>query len=46
MYKRQAKGSAREIMREGLLAEVYQTDLMIRYVPDARRHVCMTARFF
>lgn len=43
---RLAKGSAREIMREGLLAEVYQTDLMIRYVPDARRHVCMTARFF
>ena len=43
---RLAKGSAREIMHEGLLAEVYQTDLMIRYVPDARRHVCMTARFF
>lgn len=39
------KGSVDEIMREDLLGRVYEADMIIRYVEDARRRVCMTAHF-
>ena len=39
------KGSVDEIMQEELLGRVYEADMIIRYVEDARRRVCMTAHF-
>lgn len=39
------KGTVDEIMREDVLEEVYQSDLMIRYLEDAGRRVCVTPRF-
>lgn len=39
------KGTVDEIMQEEALRRVYEADMIIRYVPDARRRVCMTARF-
>lgn len=39
------KGSVDEIMQEDLLGRVYEADMIIRYVQNARRRVCMTARF-
>lgn len=42
---RLAKGTVDEIMQEEALRSVYEADMIIRYVPDARRRVCMTARF-
>lgn len=40
-----AKGSVDEIMQEDLLSRVYEADMIIRYVKDAGRRVCMTAHF-
>lgn len=39
------KGTVDEIMQEDRLEAVYQSEMVIRYVEDARRRVCMTARF-
>lgn len=39
------KGSVDEIMQENVLEEVYQSEMIIRYVEDAHRRVCITARF-
>lgn len=39
------KGSVDEIMQEDVLEEVYQSEMIIRYVEDAHRRVCITARF-
>lgn len=39
------KGAVDEIMREDLLVSVYEADMIIRYVEDAHRCVCMTASF-
>ncbi len=37
------KGTVEETMTEGILDEVYQSEMIIRYVEDAGRRVCMTA---
>lgn len=42
---RLTKGTVDEIMQEDRLKAVYQSDMIIRYVEDANRRVCMTARF-
>ncbi len=42
---RLVKGTVDEIMREDMLREVYLSDLMIRYMEDAGRRVCVTPRF-
>lgn len=42
---RLVKGGVDDIMREELLREVYQADLMIRFMEDAGRKVCVTPRF-
>ena len=42
---RLVKGAVGEIMQEDRLASVYQSEMIIRYVEDAGRRVCMTAKF-
>ena len=42
---RLTKGPVDEIMQEKRLEAVYQSEMIIRYVEDAGRRVCMTERF-